>query len=848
MSQQNDHSFLQSLGGKIIIGFIIAFVALSVSWRISKDTFDEMLSTVNRLSRPSERLTLINNLTTDIVQLSQFQNLNPADARKARQEYFSQSIKLTQSLDSLKILLSDDADQVSRIDNMKKLLEERDRIFTNYIGVRSQLMNNEELKEQVQTITTIISSASPKADSTVKTTTRETRTTTLYQPENQPQIPEDEADKKKFLGIFKSKKKETRQEPPATVPIIKKEEITVVIDTLFNVTSDSSIQKVNEAVQTFEATQRKQTDNYVIKEKQLAETAKAMTGQLREVMQELEMDVVSQVNKENQEARELVNNKIQQMGKYSIALLIILLLLGGWIFIDLFKKNENRKQLILAKEEAEAYGKAKQRFLANMSHEIRTPLQAIIGYTDLISGSQKPEPQVVESLKGASDHLLHLVNQVLDYSRIISNKFVIVKEPFGLEAVMDDILNIVKGEAKRKNISLDFTYDQTLDNIQLLGDPFRLKQILLNLFSNAIRFTEEGGTIGLTVSGNKIGVGQMVTFEVSDTGIGISEEEQIRIFNEFEQANDETVNAFGGTGLGLAIVKELVHLQHGKIRLKSTPGVGSVFLITIPFETSTLTAEKEMLVLNTFDNIAREFDGLIWVIDDDRFIRDWCHMLLTKLGLRHQTFESGTMVNAMEIPADLKIVFTDMRMPGLTGNEVCALIKERATQPVEVFVITAQALPEEHEKLLKMGFDGILMKPFKAENMLEVIGNHVKNNTDAAIRLADFSTIEAMAFGDNDILKEVLEQFMLDTATDLDSIEHLLSSDDPDRERLADFIHKLAGRVGQVGALRLSADLKELELGLREEGNVSADEKILSLTNTIRKLITEVESYLTYSI
>lgn len=847
MSGMHDHGFLQSVKGKVLLGFLLAGIALTVSWKISKEAFDKMLSTVNRLSQPSERLDMVNHLSAKIVHLSQFQNMNPADARKARLEYFNQSRQLNQSLDSLKFLLSRDSAQVARIDNMKKLLEKRDRIFTSYIGVRLQLMNNEELTEQVQSISTIISATQPKTDSTVKTTTRETRTTTLYQPEQPPKEPDDEAEKKKFLGIFKSKKKDTREDPPVTVPIIKKEEITIVIDTLVNISSDSSIQKVSEAVQTIEATQRKQTDNYVNREKQLAESAKAMSLQLREVMEELELDVVKQVNKENQEARELVNNKIEQIVYLMIAFLVILSILAYRIILDIGKSNENRKQLIRAKEEAENYGQAKQRFLANMSHEIRTPLQAIIGYTELISASQKPEQQVVESLKGASDHLLHLVNQVLDYSRIISNKYVIVKEPFDLEKVLDDILHIVEGDAKRKNISLDFNYDPALEHLRLAGDPFRLKQILLNLFSNALRFTDENGVIGLTVTGQKSGEGQMIRFEVSDTGIGISEEEQSRIFNEFEQANNETVNTYGGTGLGLSIVKELVQLQNGCLSVSSTPGSGSVFVIEIPYEVTLLTEDPEMETISSHEGIAADFDGLVWVIDDDRFIRDWCRMLLKKLGIRHETFESGLAVQLVPVPEDLKIVFTDMRMPGLPGNEVCAMIKEKAAHDVEVYVITAQALPEEQEMLLEMGFDGILMKPFKAENLLDVIVDYSRRNP-VPVRQADFSSIEAMAFGDSDILKEVLEQFMEDTAADLKSIEDMLVHEESANGKIADFIHKLAGRVGQLGAFSLSDDLKEMELVLRADDSLPAPERIQSLLSGIRKLMNEVQTYVHYSI
>lgn len=847
----------KSLIGKVILFFLAICVAAGIVWSISREVFDEMLSTVNRISQPSERLDLVDDLSTSILNLSQFQNLNPADARKAQVAYYEESQQLIATLDSLENLLVGDLGQLERINNMKRLIIDRDKVFSDYIGIRSQLMNTEELSEQVQNISEIISSKQPTTDSVIKTITKETRTTTLYQPEQGPKDVTAEPEKKRFLGIFKSKKKGAQEvEENVKIPVIKKEEIIVEIDSLVNVSADSSIHEVGRAVQSIEENHRKQTGAYVNREKQLASSIRAMTLELNEIVDELQLDIRKKVNHENAQARTFVNEKIEQMKWILLVAVAVLVIAVYLIILEVNNHSKSRKELIIAKEEALQFGLAKQRFLANMSHEIRTPLQAIIGYTDLISEAQKPALHIVESLKGASNHLLHLVNQVLDYSRIISNNYTIKQEPFDLEKVLLDVLHIVSGNAEKKAITLDYTNQVNLEGYSLIGDPFRLKQILLNLFSNAIRFTPENGTVSLHVTANNRDDADrlLVRMEVRDTGIGMTKAELERIFHEFEQANQDTVNKYGGTGLGLTIVKELVNLQDGVITVQSTPNAGSVFVCTIPYLIT--DAMQEQLVSlpespsnSTVSSDVAEtaFNGLVWVIDDDRFIREWCGLVLKKMGVRHQTFESGIVMKTQAIPDDLAMVLTDMRMPEMTGEEVCQYIKEQTGNRVNVYVITAQALPEEHVILKNMGFDDIIMKPFQADAIKDLLRRNTVHQSVIQTKQADFSSIEAMTFGDAELLRDILVQFKEDTAHDV----ALLDDDTIATESaayIADIIHKLAGRVGQLGALDLAGELRETEVMLRTSSGTLEENRRKQLSSNVRGLLHEIEDYLHHSI
>src|SRR5690606_9849071 len=210
---------------------------------------------------------------------------------------------------------------------------------------------------------------------------------------------------------------------------------------------------------------------------------------------------------------------------------------------------------------------------------IRTPLQSIIGYADLLRQQDKPSRKHLDAIYHSSEHLLHIVNEVLDYSRIISGKFTFAQLDFDLRQLLEEVMSVMRPQAEKKSLDLSL-HDHIRDNAFLNGDPFRLKQLLYNLIGNAIKFTEQGG-VSLTVEDAADAGAPMLTFTVSDTGKGIAPRDVRRIFNQFEQAGDTYHH--NGTGLGLSIVKALTEAQNGSIEVTSEPGKGSSFAVQLPF-------------------------------------------------------------------------------------------------------------------------------------------------------------------------------------------------------------------------------------------------------------------------
>ncbi|MDQ6478997.1 ATP-binding protein [Dyadobacter sp. LHD-138] len=850
MSSLRNRSILKSVKGKVLLGFLVAFVALASSWVISKVAFENMLDKLEELSTPSEKLRIVNKVFKDILQLDQLQNARPSPEKQdsIKQQFFYQSAQLQTTLDTLSFFCRDSKLQVSRIDSMKILLMARDSIYSDYVQVRSKLVNNKAFSDEVHSISGLITTKKrAKPDSTIITTERRTTTTTVYTETPDSAVPTGE--KKGFFNrVFGSKKNKA----PIAVPapkIVRKEEITSHIDTLSVAREDSVIEKVGVAVQAIEKSQRMRTDKFVNREQELTNAGNALVGQLRGVMQEVQEEVVRQVSTDGLQAQNMVGKSINRIEYVMIGFFFLTALLAYFIFTDITKSNKYRYELEEAKEEAEYHSMAKQRFLSNMSHEIRTPLQSIIGYTEALKKDEMPKKEDLETLHSASEHLLYLVNEVLDYSRIISDQFTFEERTFAITPLLVEVVKMLRPTASSKSLTL--TLENSLNSdLYLKGDPFRLRQILYNLLTNAIKFTDSGEVI-LRTDGVMTGNAMRVQFEIKDTGIGLSSEQMHRVFNQFEQADPSIARRFGGTGLGLSIVKALIDGMGGNIAVSSELDKGTTFKVDLNFE-------KSEAPLNQTDELKDKqyhIKGKIWLVDDDAFILKWCASILASHNIPHHSFSSAEEVLNTEWDGQVTVVLTDMRMPGMNGGELCKRLRKTVPAFVKIYVLTAQALPEEQVKLMGMGFDGILMKPFHSYELMDLLQSTSDNLPLAEKPLQapvlsdepDLSSLQEMTFGDEALLKEILEQFVKDTRHDLDRLRQDIV--ERNEENKPEVVHKLSGRIGQIGASALSARFRKFEISLREDADSISAEELESAIWQADSLIDHIEGkILSYSI
>ena len=376
--------------------------------------------------------------------------------------------------------------------------------------------------------------------------------------------------------------------------------------------------------------------------------------------------------------------------------------------------------LVEARRKAEEADVAKSEFLANMSHEIRTPMNAILGLSHLALKADPTDRQrdYLTKIQSSAHNLLGIIDDILDSSKIEAGKIEIESVAFHLEDVLSSVADIVSLKVKEKGLDLEFRMAPDLPRA-LVGDPLRLRQVLVNLAGNAVKFTEKGGVSVSTELAWAEEKAVRLRFSVTDTGIGMNEEQQGRLFRPFTQADGSTTRKYGGTGLGLAISMDLINLMGGEIGVESTPGVGSTFSFTLPFGLQADLPEKKPAV-------PRDLRGLkVLVADDDPTDLAVLESMLTEMSLDVVALDSGQAVlEELERPGRVcELVILDWKMSGMDGIECARRIKTHPDLPVvpRVLLISANrgdALMREAEHL---GLEGLLLKPVSRSTMFDTI-------------------------------------------------------------------------------------------------------------------------------
>lgn len=474
-----------------------------------------------------------------------------------------------------------------------------------------------------------------------------------------------------------------------------------------------------------------------------------------------------------------LNEAVETQGKQQLWVFIwsciAILLLIFVIFLRYFSMNRAQiKELEEVREVAEKASRSKSEFLSNMSHDIRTPMNAIVGMTSIALTNIDNKERVQDCLKKivlSSKHLLGLINDVLDMSKIESGKMNLNVEQVSLREVMDSIVTIVQPQVKEKQQRFDvFIYDIISENV--LCDGVRLNQILLNLLSNAIKYTPEGGTIEVALYEKKSPKGDdyvRMLLQVKDNGIGISEEFQTRIFDSFTRDDNKRVHKIEGTGLGMAITKYIVDAMGGEITVNSSQGVGSEFCVTLDFKKAD-KQEKDMILP----------DFTMLVVDDDRQLCESTTAALKSIGVQAEwTLDGESAVQIVKqhhaIHNDYHIILLDWKLPGMDGIKTARELRKQLGNDVPILLISAYDCSEIEDEARAAGVNGFLSKPLFRSTLYYGL----KPYTDSSIESSEEENIHMDFYGkrillaeDNELNWEVASELLQPLGLKLDWAEN----------------------------------------------------------------------------
>ena len=584
-----------------------------------------------------------------------------------------------------------------------------------------------------------------------------------------------------------------------------------------NLTVDSLVNSVKAVLIDFEQSDRRFRETMRQKENELLTNEININSQLRSLLSTIEEEERKSSLAQVESSQILVkktSRTIAILGAMSFLIIIISLFL---VVRDVSNSQRYRNKLEKAKKYAETLLKSREQFMTTVTHDLRSPLNTVMGYTSLLEKSNLNTSQqhYLNHLKKSSDYILRLVNDLLDLSKLEAGKMLIEELPFDLKNLIEDTVENCVPLERSDKVEVRTRISEEIDR-PIISDPFRIKQILMNLVTNACKFTEEGYIEVEAFLEKEKRLNQLVVI-VKDTGIGISEEKKGKIFEEFSQESIGIEKRFGGSGLGLAISKKLVELSRGSIHLESEQGKGSEFKIRIPVRlsenfTPPPVQEEEV-------NPARVGDFSVLIVDDEPAQISLLSELVRVSGMKPKSSTNGEEALAMLQKEKFDLVLTDIQMPRMDGFSLLENIrKNENTRMLPVIALSGRTdvLPEEY---LRKGFSGSLLKPYSPQELISIIEKALKVSIQKRENLLTeklngregFSLEEVNLFagGDKKALDKIIKAFIESSRTNLQQLRE--AQVNKDKEKMAAIAHKMLPMVRQLKAASIVARLERFE-------------------------------------
>lgn len=512
-------------------------------------------------------------------------------------------------------------------------------------------------------------------------------------------------------------------------------------------------------------------------------------------------------------------------------------------------------ELNQAKQAAEIANEAKTRFLANMSHEIRTPMTAIIGFAEMMAEGRLGSQEMLESartIRRNGEHLLELINDILDMSKIDAGRMAVELLPCNLREMLDDVVTMFRRRAVEKGLDLEIGLEGTLPRM-ILTDALRLKQMLTNLVGNAIKFTDHGA-VRLWAYAQEISGKTLLCFDVSDTGIGINDEQQTRLFLPFTQADTSTTRRFGGTGLGLHITRRLAELLGGEVLVRSEVGVGSTFTLRLDCLAEVEDVEASPRgAIGTCEGVLPA--GLrVLLVEDGPDNQRLIAAHLRCGGAIVDVAGNGQVAIERQSREEYGCILMDMQMPVLDGYEATRQLRAHGFAG-PIIALTAHAMPEDRQRCLDAGCDEYLVKPIGRLQLLSVIADQVRRWQESGRRETAPAGIDLQQgdingdiqgvgglrslYASDPEMAEALEEYVRELPRQVAELSRMLS--DQELDSLRRLAHQIKGAGGGYGFPQLTETAAALESQLKQQ---PAGSEVDKLVNQLSELMRAIEGYL----
>lgn len=825
---------------KIMSFILIAFFTVVITGILAYRGFQSIVSEVSHSSKPDIKLALVKQIVSDISDAgSNVKSYNFTHDVKYLTKFYNSTLVVDKDIGDLKLLVGNNLTQKNLVDKIEVLTGDEYSALNELLSLHP----DENITNELTKISDKVAEENKRTDSLQKLAAVKEE---VIASEHEKIPIEKEKTKKKslFKGLFK--KTEKAQVIDSSV-LVKEQNNQKKID-LVQKKQARNIELVqkNIKVEIEKVNQQHIEEQRLIKDMEFKITSKseALMYEIHEIATKIEIIEKKEIAKKIQAATQRAKETNILVASFCFMAGLLLIIVSLVLIKYLQKKKAYEKGLKEGKKQAELLAHSKEIFLANMSHEIRTPMNAIVGFTNqILETDLNPEQrEQLNIVQKSNDHLLKIINEILDYSKMEAGKFNFESVSFNPDNVLKEVIELSGSLIKDKPVKINYSVVGQIPEF-IVGDQGRLRQIVLNLVSNSIKFTEDG-EINIKTEFRKDIKGNFLFYlYVNDTGIGIPKNKLNEIFGEFQQAHNSVYHKYGGTGLGLPITRKLVELQKGTIKIESTEGKGTEVIVTIPYtigKSPEKNIEENKIVVD--GELLSHLKILI--ADDDEYNRKLLHTILNKWNVHIGEAKNGLEVLEEVMNNSYDILLLDIRMPEMSGIEATEKIRklhDRVKANVPIIALTAVTSDEKKQRCKDIGINDFLSKPFNEDDLLMKITSLVginktelvsetfnlknnyfmKNETDKLINLDE---LKRVSNGDDKFISEMIDVFIKTSEDGMGNIEKALL--EKNYKVIADYAHKIAPPCRHIGADALLDSLKKIESYARDLREIN-DLKIL---------------------